>query len=63
MCRLKLVDNALIALKNQCINKIALVVFERNKNGNTFWESKVFEIREDMVYSNKSFTDIIRIDT
>lgn len=49
----QLVDTALSALKKQGINKVALVVFDRNNDGNAFWEKN----------RNKSLTEIIRIDT
>lgn len=59
----KLVDAALQALKNAGINKVALVVFDRNLTGNAFWEQKGFTKREDLVYRNKALTEMIRIDT
>lgn len=58
-----LVDNVLSAMQVEGINKLALLVFERNEIGNTFWESVGFEKREDIVYRNKAIADIIRIDT
>lgn len=58
-----LVDSALSALHELGINKTALVVFERNTDGNAFWESIGFTAREDLVYRNKALTEIIRIDT
>ena len=45
------------------INKVALVVFDRNDIGNAFWEKQGFTVREDLIYRNKALTDIIRIDT
>ncbi|MDO5396755.1 MAG: GNAT family N-acetyltransferase [bacterium] len=59
----KLVDTAINALKNQGINKAALVVFNKNENGNAFWEKQGFTVREDLVYRNKSLAEMIRIDT
>lgn len=59
----QLVDTALTALKRQDINKVAFVVFDRNNDGNAFWERLGFSHREDLVYRNKSLTEIIRIDT
>ncbi len=59
----QLVDAALNALKNQGIKKIALLVFERNTDGNAFWEKVGFTAREDVVYRNRAIADIIRIDT
>lgn len=59
----RLVEASLNALKQQGINKVALVVFDRNKDGNAFWEKLGFSIREDLIYRNQSLTEIIRIDT
>jgi ribosomal protein S18 acetylase RimI-like enzyme len=58
-----LVETALNALKKCGINKVALVVFERNQNGNDFWEKLHFTTRNDLIYRNKSITEMIRIDT
>lgn len=58
-----LVENAMASLKACGINKAALVVFDRNKNGNAFWERMGFTVREDLVYRNKSITEMVRIDT
>ncbi len=58
-----LVNAALEALHDLGINKTALVVFERNADGNAFWESIGFTERSDLVYRNKALTEIIRIDT
>ena len=59
----RLAEAALNALKGLGINKVALLVFERNKVGNEFWEKLGFTAREDVVYRNKELMDIIRIDT
>ncbi len=59
----QLVDTAMQALKECGINKAALVVFERNENGNAFWEKMGFTMREDLVYRNKAIAEIVRIDT
>lgn len=59
----KLVENAMSAMKNAGINKVALVVFDRNEGGNAFWEKMGFAVREDLVYRNKSITEMTRIDT
>lgn len=59
----KLVDTVLEELKNLGINKVALVVFDRNEVGNAFWEGQGFTVRNDLVYRNRSLTDIVRIDT
>ena len=45
-----LVDAAVDALKNEDINKVFLVVFKTNENGNAFWEKQGFKIREDLYY-------------
>ena len=58
-----LVDLALAALKSRGINKAALVVFDRNTLGNSFWESVGFTERTDLVYRNRALAEIIRIDT
>ncbi len=58
-----LVNSALKVLRDLGINKTALVVFERNADGNAFWESIGFTSRDDLVYRNKALTEIIRIDT
>lgn len=59
----QLVNRALLELSTLGINKVALVVFERNEVGNAFWESQGFTVRDDLVYRNKALVDIVRIDT
>lgn len=59
----RLVQHVLEALEAEGINKVALVAFERNELGNTFWEQVGFTAREDLVYRNKSIREMIRIDT
>ena len=59
----KLVDAAMAALKANGINKVALVVFDRNEVGNAFWEKIGFTVREDLVYRNKAIAKFVRIDT
>lgn len=59
----KLVNAAMEALKSSGINKAALVVFTKNSDGNAFWEKIGFTSREDLVYRNKTITEMIRIDT
>lgn len=59
----KLVDCAMNELSVLGINKVALVVFDRNKTGNAFWESQGFTVRNDLVYRNKALAEIVRIDT
>lgn len=58
-----LVEAALDALKAEGIHKVALVVFDRNEKGNAFWEKMGFTTREDLVYRNRSLTELVRIDT
>lgn len=52
-----LVNAATESLKDQGINKVALVAFGTNNIGNSFWESQGFEDRNDLVYRNKSLND------
>lgn len=59
----KLLNKTCEALSSIGIVKVALVVFERNKEGNAFWEKQGFISREDLVYRNKSLSYITRIDT
>lgn len=54
------VQRAMMALE---INKVALVVFDRNDTGNLFWEKQGFTVREDLIYRNKALSEIVRIDT
>ena len=58
-----LLDQALAALKEEGINKAALLVFNRNEAGNAFWERQGFTARDDVTYRNKILTEMIRIDT
>ena len=58
-----LVEIALDSLIGLGINKVALVVFERNKVGNSFWEKMCFTQRNDIMYRNKALVEIERIDT
>ena len=58
-----LVDAALSALEREGITKAALVVFEKNEKGNSFWEKYGFTGRDDLVYRNKAITDFTRIYT
>ena len=59
----QLVEASMQELKQCGINKVALVVFDRNENGNAFWEKLGFTVREDLVYRNKAIAEMIRIDT
>jgi ribosomal protein S18 acetylase RimI-like enzyme len=58
-----LVDTAMTALQKIGINKVALVVFDRNEIGNAFWEKMGFAVRNDLIYRNKALVEIVRIDT
>ena len=48
-----LVDSAMEALCKEGINKVLLVVFDHNENGNAFWEHMGFTVRDDLIYRNK----------
>ena len=58
-----LVDTVMTALQKIGINKVALVVFDRNKTGNDFWEKMGFTVRDDLMYRNKALAEIVRMDT
>ena len=58
-----LVGAALEALKAEGITKAALVAFERNKEGNAFWEQMGFSERNDLTYRNRTLREINRLDT
>lgn len=53
----------MFALEKEGINKVALVVFERNELGNNFWENIGFVDRDDLIYRNKNIHVLNRIDT
>lgn len=53
----KLVERCLMAIKNEGINKVALVAFKHNQLGNDFWQSKGFITRDDLVYRNLSLNE------
>ena len=59
----RLLEKALEALKEEGINKVACLVFNRNEAGNAFWESQGFTKRDDVAYRNKELNKLIRIDT
>ena len=59
----KLVENAMNALDQEGIQKVALIVFQRNEIGNGFWEKMGFTVRDDLVYRNKNIHELVRIDT
>ena len=58
-----LTKHACDALRNEGINKVALVVFKTNETGNGFWQQQGFYIREDLNYRNKALVDLVRLDT
>ena len=58
-----LVENAMAALEKEGITKVALVVFEKNKSGNSFWEKIGFTVRNDLIYRNRTIAQMERIDT
>jgi ribosomal protein S18 acetylase RimI-like enzyme len=49
----KLLDEALRALRDEGILKVALVVLSNNEKGNAFWEKNEFADRKDLVYRNR----------
>ena len=57
-----LLGAALNALKNEGINKVALVAFKKNDIGNKFWEKNGFIVRDDLVYRNKEIRQMVRSD-
>lgn len=59
----QLVETTLDALASEGINKVALVVFDRNELENAFWEKIGFTTRNDLVYRNKAIHELERIDT
>lgn len=59
----QLVKHALAALRKEGILKVALVAFQRNEEGNAFWNAQGFTSREDLTYRNKALIDLERIDT
>ena len=64
----RLVESSLKALSEEGINKVALLVFNRNEVAKKFWKQMGFEARtpeegDDVVYYNKALANIKRIDT
>ena len=59
----ELLECAVSSLAAEEINKVALLVFNRNEAGNAFWEKNGFTSREDLVYRNKALVEMVRIDT
>ncbi|WP_347477088.1 hypothetical protein [Clostridium sp. Marseille-P299] len=58
-----MVDSVLNALRQEEINKVAMVVFSNNELGNSFWKNQGFIERTDLKYRNKNVAELIRIDT
>lgn len=58
----KLVNLALTALEQEGIHKVALVVFEDNILGNTFWEKVGFTVRDDLLYRNKNIHELKQVN-
>ncbi len=54
---------ALAALSPEGISKVALVVFDRNRGGNAFWEKQGFTTRPDLVYRNRALIELRRLDS
>lgn len=52
-----LVHAVIEALKEEKINKVALVAFASNDLGNNFWQSMGFARRDDLVYRNLSINE------
>lgn len=48
-----LLDAAVSALKRDEINKVSLVAFTHNEQGNSFWEKQGFRVRDDLKYRDK----------
>lgn len=58
-----LVNDAMKALEDLGINKVALLTFKRNEVANAFWEKQGFTTRDDINYRNKQIKELVRIDT
>ncbi len=58
-----LVEAVMQALNAEGITKVALLVFNKNENGNAFWEKQGFIARTDVTYRNRSICELERIDT
>ena len=59
----ELLECTVSSLAAEGINKVALLVFNRNEAGNAFWEKNGFTRREDLAYRNKALVEMVRIDT
>ena len=58
-----MVQAAMTALDGEGINKVALVAYARNVEGDAFWEKQGFITRPDLIYRNKTITEMQVIDT
>ena len=58
-----LVDACIGSMKQNGINKTALLVFSKNDAGNKFWEKMGFSERTDVIYRNKELQKLKRTDT
>ena len=54
----QLLEAACVALKDEGINKAALVVFKSNLPGNKFWEAEGWTLRDDLNYRNRSLNEL-----
>lgn len=59
----RLVEKTQKAFEACGIYKVALVAFERNREGNLFWEKMGFSPREDLVYRNRALAEMTLTDT
>lgn len=53
----QLIEHIMEAMKKENITKLALVCYSSNANGNAFWNSLGWEIREDLNYYTISIND------
>ncbi len=58
-----LVDACIGSMKQNGINKTALLVFSRNDAGNKFWEKMGIYKRTDVIYRNKELQKLRRTET
>lgn len=58
-----LLEEAVRALKQCGIHKVALVTFAHNTTGNAFWTHMDFTTRDDLLYRDKALAEMVRIDT
>jgi len=53
----QLADAACDALRAEGINRVGMLVFASNQQGNAFWESQGWQTRPDLNYRNKSLNE------